>query len=101
MPWLPKTLARGLVVSEADVGAFKLGKAAMGRKPPLGNHGWISSPERRESARRSQSHNAGGRQVHTMRRHSETACDLYPTNPIQLLTQKIRRAFERRLHLLC
>ncbi len=22
----------------------------MGRKPPLGGHGWISSPERRETA---------------------------------------------------
>ena len=30
MPWLPKTLARGLVVSEADVGAFKLRKGSNG-----------------------------------------------------------------------
>jgi hypothetical protein len=36
MPWLPKTLARGLVVSEADVGAFKLRRAASGRNVPVG-----------------------------------------------------------------
>jgi hypothetical protein len=27
----------------------------MGRKPPLGNHGWISSPERRETATKGRS----------------------------------------------
>ena len=30
--------------------SFRARTAAVGRKSPLGGHGWISSPERRESA---------------------------------------------------
>ncbi len=38
--------------------------ATQGRKPPLGNHGWISSPERREAAN-------SGRSAHNPRLYGD------------------------------
>ena len=61
----------------------------VGRKSPLGDHGWISTPERRETAISGHSPIVGERLLHTKSGRPE-ANSLHSSSSITPLTQQFR-----------
>ncbi len=63
-----------------------------GRKPPLGGCGWISSPERRETAMKSHSPGANERLVDTESGHPEAIWRSAGTDPKRKFGPKAKAA---------